>query len=126
MRGDRPVTSQYKGVRWKPNRQKWYASIARDKKYHHLGVFDNEMEAAKAYDAAARHFHGEYAKLNFPNEGETSFVPPLHAPRTATGYYGVSQRGSQWGVMVSLPPGYSSDGKRELWLGLYPRLNFPE
>jgi hypothetical protein len=31
----------------------------------HLGYFEQEVEAAKAYDEAARKYHGTFAALNF-------------------------------------------------------------
>ena len=35
-------------------------------KYKNLGSYVDKIEAAKAYDAAARIYHGSKAKLNFP------------------------------------------------------------
>lgn len=35
---------------------------------NHLGYFDCEGDAAKAYDMAAIVFYSDYAKLNFPHE----------------------------------------------------------
>jgi hypothetical protein len=64
-------TSQYKGVRWfipapGKGRPKWQARICIDKKLSSLGYFNDEEEAARAYDTAARAAFGAYARLNFP------------------------------------------------------------
>jgi len=43
-------TSKFKGVNWlKPNR-KWRARVKHNKKEIHLGLFDDPIEGAKAYD----------------------------------------------------------------------------
>jgi len=47
---------------------KWEARIKVHRKRYYLGRFDNPIDAAKAYDAAARELHGEFAWLNFPNQ----------------------------------------------------------
>lgn len=58
-------TSGYKGVAWHPGARKWYAYIQVEKKRLHLGLFANPVEAAQAYDAAARLHFGEFARPNF-------------------------------------------------------------
>ncbi len=58
--------SKYKGVTWNRNRETWNAYITVNKEFVHLGVFRNEMKAAKAYDEAAKEHFKEFARLNFP------------------------------------------------------------
>jgi len=58
--------SKYKGIYWKKKNRKWQALITFEKKRIYLGHFRNEIDAAKAYDRAARKYHGEFACLNFP------------------------------------------------------------
>jgi len=64
--------SKYKGVTYDPYTGKWRASINHRGKHYHLGLFDTEIEAARAYDAKARALFGEYAYLNFPDETQAS------------------------------------------------------
>jgi len=59
------ASSKYKGVSWNKTRRKWAAYIKKDKKQLYLVLFNNETEAAKAYDKAARKYHAEFAALNF-------------------------------------------------------------
>jgi len=59
---------KYKGVSFHKSAQAWEAYIQVDKKKIYLGVFTNEIEAAKEYDRAATEYFGEFALLNFPGE----------------------------------------------------------
>lgn len=61
-----PTSSQYKGVSLRPSGD-WRAYISTGGKQKHLGVFETEMAAARAYDAAAKHLFGAFARLNFSN-----------------------------------------------------------
>jgi len=58
-------SSKYKGVAWHKRRGKWQAYIKIGDKIRHLGVFTDELAAARAYDIAARQHFGEFARPNF-------------------------------------------------------------
>lgn len=66
--GGRPASSRFKGLCWFARHQKWQVNIRVDKKRRFLGYFADEIEAALAYDAAAREAWGEFAWLNFPSQ----------------------------------------------------------
>lgn len=64
--------SGYKGVTWHKRDCKWQAQIQHNGQLRHLGYFNSRIEAARAYDDAARQLFGPYAALNFPRDGEQS------------------------------------------------------
>jgi len=57
-------------VSWHKSNSKWSARIRCDRKFYNLGEFDNQMEAAMAYDDKAVELFGEFAYLNFPERIE--------------------------------------------------------
>jgi hypothetical protein len=59
----RPSSSRFKGVDWFHGRI-WRARIRLDSKDIHIGLYETEEEAARAYNAAATKLFGEFAYLN--------------------------------------------------------------
>jgi hypothetical protein len=57
--------SKFKGVYRQAN-GRWRAQIMVQYKKKNLGTFPDEIAAARAYDAAAKNLHGDFARLNFP------------------------------------------------------------
>lgn len=56
--------SGVKGVSWDKSRGKWFASIFVNRKQIALGRYDAIEDAARAYEAAALRFHGEFANTS--------------------------------------------------------------
>ena len=60
--------SRFKGVNLTSNGRRWRSQICVNGKRMFLGTFAKEIDAAKAYDAAARKHFGEFAMPNFPRK----------------------------------------------------------
>ena len=66
----RKMASQYKGVTYNKNSNKWYARIQNDGKRIFIGQYSTEKEAALAYNRKASEFFGEFAYLNVVEEAD--------------------------------------------------------
>jgi hypothetical protein len=100
--------SKYRGVSWYKSRKKWQARIQYDGKQRHIGHFEDEEQAARAYDKAARAHKGEKARLNFPTkkehavEGVNFPAVGVSGPRQSSKYRGVywNKLGKKWKVTI--------------------------
>ncbi|KAF8071351.1 AP2-3 [Scenedesmus sp. PABB004] len=69
-RGNRAsCTSQYKGVCWNRKNMRWQTAINVAGRYLYLGSYNEEAEAARAYDRAALKIRGPDTHLNFDAAG---------------------------------------------------------
>lgn len=58
------LSSKHKGVSWQKSNSKWYAYINKKGRRLNLGYYQNENDAAKAYNKKALEIFGEFALLN--------------------------------------------------------------
>lgn len=65
-------TSRFKGVYWCKQTNKWKGQLIKDGRKYYLGLFENEIDAASAYDTKAIEMFGEYAALNFRSIGASN------------------------------------------------------
>lgn len=61
----RAGTSRFRGVSWNARSSKWTVIVCVDRRNHFIGQYCDEVEAARAYDAAALRLHGAFARPNF-------------------------------------------------------------
>jgi hypothetical protein len=57
-------TSGYKGVSWARSANKWKVQLRIDGKSIYIGLFDDKIKAALAYDEYSLALYGEFAKTN--------------------------------------------------------------
>jgi hypothetical protein len=61
-----PGTSGFKGVHWSSQKQGWVAKIMANRKSKHLGTFEDEGAAARAYQKASPIYHGAFGNVSSP------------------------------------------------------------
>lgn len=74
VKQDSPTSSTFKGVSWNKAGGKWAANIKIDGKTKHIGCFTDELEAARAYDEAAKIQFQEYAKPKFHINADEYYI----------------------------------------------------
>ena len=82
--------SLFRGVSWCARSCRWVVHVSDGGPRRKVGYFSDEIEAARAYDEAARQALGEWAMPNFPTEEESAFAARWHDFKTAQRFLGVT------------------------------------
>jgi hypothetical protein len=67
---------RFKGVYYRKRAGKYFSSVMFNGKVVWLGYFDDDAQAARAYDRKVAELFGEYAWLNFPEDWPATHQPP--------------------------------------------------
>ena len=70
----RNTTSQYKGVYWQKQRNKWQVQIRINGKLNYIGLYNDELTASIEYDKKALLYYGVYACINHPIENYYDYI----------------------------------------------------
>jgi hypothetical protein len=120
----RETTSRFHGVSWVSRYKCWKAEVSVKRRGRSIGHFENEVDAAKAYDRVALHLLGKKARLNFPGqptrseslEAARAEVRARRKGRTSSKYIGVrwdkDRKERPWFAMFTL-------GRKGLAIGRY-------
>lgn len=60
---------RFRGISFDPKYNKWCVQLRVNRRLRYFGRYESEEEAARVYDRAASEAFGEFAYLNFPQEG---------------------------------------------------------
>jgi hypothetical protein len=71
--------SRFRGVIWDKNSRAWRAKLSVKGKLMHVGLFEDEREAAIAWDKKAIEIRGHRTRLNFP-----SLIPDMYSVELTT------------------------------------------
>ena len=106
--------SRYKGVTLHKKSGRFTAACSSKGRQHWLGYFDDGGEAARAYDDAAAHLHGEHARLNFPDRTPRPWKPKPRRTRKALPPGVTRQPSGKYRASL-----YNPETQRQRYLGVF-------